>query len=219
MERLKIQTKKNRPTVFLICLVFFAGFLTTGCGRGISNHLEVLIELPDPGSLNFDDYKTVLYKDLEVEGMPENFDPTSRLRNFFIADLSRSIDKKVQQWNESDHGELVPKGLAIISGKLKMEIKSRSKITDDKSEGKGKKKFVTVEHWSMTLELKIKDESTGKEIYEDSFTAKLANAEPDSIEFNFENLFYKVTNRFIHRVTRTKKMQRRHLLIENNYRM
>ncbi|MCP5050039.1 MAG: hypothetical protein GY940_22930 [bacterium] len=212
-ERVNENKSSSYLTAALVCLVFCVGVFTSGCSRGVNNRLEVMIEMPDPGSLNFDNYKNIIYKDVALESIPKNFDPTGHLRAFFLEDLSRTLEKKIKHWNREEHSEMVPDGLALVTGKLKLDIKSRSKISEDKEEGKGKKKFITVQHWTMTFSLDIKDASTGKEIFKDTFTAKLANADPASVKFNFENLFYKVTSRFVNKVTRTKKMQRRHLLI------
>lgn len=207
---------KYRLITVMMGLVLCLGvtLFTAGCNRGgIGNRLEVTIELPDPHSLDFDTYKTILYKDLEHEGLPKGFNPDELLKGFFVDHLTRITGKKIEHWDRDKHGELVPDGLLIISGKMKLVIKSRSKIKEIKEKGKrAKKKFVTVQHWTLKLEIFIKDASTEKIIYKDTFNGRLANADADSVKFNFENLFFKVTNRFEKRITRTKKMQRRYLL-------
>lgn len=204
---------RNRSLILAALLVFSLVSLFAACGGGPRSGLEVVIELPDPGSLKFEKYDKILYKDLVIEGIPEGYDPASEIETFFLVDLGRVIEKKIEKWDGEKHGEMSPEGLLIISGKLKIAIKSRSKIEDVKEgKKKSKKKFVTVQHWDMTMTLDMKDVADGKSVYNEDFKAKLANADAKTVKFNFENLFFKVTNRFTKKVTRTKKMQRRHLL-------
>jgi hypothetical protein len=211
-----VKDKKRTPAAVILACLLLCGvmvLLTPGCGGAIGNRLEVTVELPDPHSVSFENYDNVLYKDLVLESIPKGYDPVDEINTFFIEDLSRIVDKKIVHWNREEHGEMVPKSLLIVTGSLKLDIKSRSKIKDIKEKGKEKKAFVTVQHWEMILTVVMKDAAAGKEIFKDEFKAKLANAEAGNAKFNFENLFYKVTSRFVKKVTRTKKMQRRHLLI------
>jgi hypothetical protein len=201
-------------TVFGLAVLLSVTMFAVGCGSGrVSNRLEVSLKLPDPGSVKFDQFDTVLFRGVELEGIPENFDPGPFLDSFFIDDISRTTEKKVEPWEREKHGEMVPKKLLESSGKLKLEIKSRSKIRDVKVGNKTKRKFVTVQHWTMTLTVILTDASAGKVLYKDDFNAKLANADAETVKFNFDNLFFKVSSRFLKRITRTKKMQRRHLLL------
>jgi hypothetical protein len=216
-EKERKERNKSRIITAAALFVFGMALLFSGCGSGIGNRLEVTLELPDPHSINFDKYEKILYKGVTLESVPKGYDPTPEIKSFFLEDLGRVIEKKVEQWDREKHGEMVPDGLLVISGNLKISVKSRSKIEDVKGEGKGKKKkgkkqFVTVQHWDMTMTLELKDASAGKAIFKEDFKAKLANADPETLKFNFENLFFKVTTRFVKKVTRTKKMQRRHLL-------
>lgn len=192
-----------------------ASLFIVNCGGRVSNRSEVVLELPAPHSLNFDQYKLILYKDVSVEGIPKGYSPEKELKTFFIEDMGRITKLKVERWDRTKHGEMVPGGVIVVSGKLKLDIKSRSKIETVKKEGKkkSKKAFVTVQHWELILDVTFKDISTGKEIFNHNFNAKLANADAESVKFNFEKLFYKITSNLVKRITRTKKMQRRNLLL------
>lgn len=213
MEKKEIYKYRLLTAVVGLAALLSLTVFTVNCGGGISNRLEVSLNLPDPGSVQFEKYETILFKGVDLEGIPKDFDPGPFLDSFFIDDISRTIEKQVVAWDRKKHGEMVPKKLLEISGRLKLEINSRSKISDVKENGKIKKKFVTVQHWTMTLTVELKDASTGKMVYKDDYSAKLANAEADAVKFNFDNLFFKVSGRFLKRMTRTKRMQRRHLLL------
>jgi hypothetical protein len=216
MKNAKNVTNKYKSGWLAVTVLAVIGlmFLLPACGRGgSSSHTEVLIELPDPSSVDFSKYENILYKDITVEAMPKGYDPSNEIKTFFLEDLKRITEKDVELWNREKHGELIPKGLLYVSGKLKLEIKSRSKIQDVKEGGKNKKEFVSVQHWEMIFTVNLKDASTGKEIFNEDYKAKLANADPKTVKFNFENLFFKVTSRFMNKITRTRKMQRRHLIL------
>ncbi len=189
--------------------------LMTGCSRNTGNRVQVMVELPAPNLVDFEKFATVLYKDLTLEAIPQGFDPLNEINTFFLQDLGRSMNKTIAHWEREKHGEMVPTKLLIISGNLKVDIKSRSKIEDVKAEGKLKKKkeFVTVQHWEMTLSLIMTDATTNKEIFKEDFKAKLANVDSTTPRFNFENLFFKVTGDFVKKITRTKKMQRRYIIL------
>lgn len=182
--------------------------------RGMGNHVEVRISLQDPSVVDFKKYDKILYKDLTLESMPKDFDPGEELKVFFLDEFPKAIDRKIEHW---EPGKAKDAHL-LITGTLKLDIKERSKIKEVKDKAKpGKKKnvFVTAQHWTMTLTAELKDSTTGGHLLKEDFTAKLEDDEvgPTSSKFNFENLFYKITNRLVKKLTRTKKMQRRYLLL------
>jgi hypothetical protein len=204
---------RNQLAVWAFCLVL--GFFMSGCSSQLGNRVDVMIELPAANIVDFSQYDTVLYKDITLESIPEGVKPLEEINTFFLQDLGRTVDKKIEPWDKEKHGTTMPVKCLLISGNLKIEIKSRSKIENIKEDGKnkGKKGFVTVQHWEMVLSIVFTDATSNKDIFKQDFKAKLANVESDSPKYNFENLFFKVTGEFLKRVTRTKKMQRRYILL------
>lgn len=206
---------RNQWAVWMLCLVL--GVFISGCARQLANRMEVMIELPAANIVDFSKYDTVLYKDITLESMPEGVNPLDEIHTFFLQDLGRTVDKKIEPWNKELHGETSPAKSLIISGHLKVDIKSRSKIEvvkeEGKSKAKGKKGFVTVQHWEMVLTVTFTDTTDNKDIFKQDFKAKLANVDAGTPKYNFENLFFKVTGEFVKKVTRTKKMQRRYIIL------
>lgn len=194
----------------VILIVFIAG-----CSSSLGNRVEVMIELPAAHIVDFSKYEAILYKDITLETIPTDVNPLDEIKIFFLQDLGRTIDKTITPWDKEKHETSTPQNTLIISGHLKIEVKTRSKIDNvkDESTGKGKKGFVTVQHWEMTLTIVFTDTTTQKEVFRQDFKSKLANVDAKTPKYNFEDLFYKVTNEFTKRVTRTKKMQRRYIIL------
>jgi hypothetical protein len=189
------------------------------CAGGSSNRVEVRIEVQDPHAVDYDKYDTIIYQDLTVESDIKNYNPDEEIAYFFLADLPKVFEKDVEHWDSEKHGDLSSRpGTLLISGTLKIEVKERSKIqevkdTSDEGSGKKKRAFVTIQHWDVKLTVTLKDAAEGTEIISEEFNEKLANADPKTAKFNFEKVFYKITNRLARKLTKSKRMQRRYILL------
>jgi hypothetical protein len=198
--------------VGILCIMVALLF---NCGRGVGSRVEVKLEIPDPMTANLEKYDKIVYKDLTLNSMPKNYNPEPEIKRFFLDDFSKAIEKKVEPWDNEKHGEgKMPAGTLLMTGTLKMEVKERSKIEDKKDDkGKTKRTFVNVQHWSMNLSLEIKDAVNGKEIFKFTSDEKMADVDPTNVKFNFDTIFYKITNQMVLKLMRTKKMETRYLLI------
>ena len=60
----------------------------------------------------------------------------------------------------------------------------------------------------------MKDTGAGKDIFKQDFTEKLSDVDSSetTTKFNFEKIFFNMTNRLVMRVKKTKKLERRYLL-------
>lgn len=209
---------KSLKTIFS---VYFLGILLItsfySCSSGGSNRLEVRIEIKNPTAIDFDKYEHIVYKDLELDWPAEDFNPDESLKTFFVDELGKIIDKDIQYRNEGNSdGENSADNTLFITGKFSLEVKERKKIKEVEDE-KGTKKnvFVAIQHWEMIMDLKMKDNTTGDYIFQEKFTEKLNDVDTSesSTKFNFENLFFKMTNRLLFKIKKTKKLQRRFLLL------
>jgi hypothetical protein len=220
---MKMKTKKtkkirSKPSVWIpfgFAVVVLVLVATAACTSG-ANRLEVRIEVKNPHAIDFEKYDKVLFQKLTMEWPAKDFTPEELIDEFFLVDLSKTIDKKVDPWKETSPEEPLPPNSLLITGKLKLEIKERSKIKEVKDEsGKAKNVFTNVQHWDMTMAVVIKDANTGSEIFKQDFTEKLPNVDTSetSTKFNFETIFYKLTTRFVMKIKKTKQMQRRYLLL------
>ncbi len=220
MENETRKKKRNRignvaaiATVFVLTLL-----LATACssGKGFKGRSIVNIEVTAPNVIKFDKYKSIYYKDLIMDVRIENFDPTKSVTHFFMDEFPMATKAHIMKYDEEKNAKLAP-GELLISGSLKLSVKERNKIEDVKNEkGKGKsRQFVKVQHWDLKMEVIFTEgteDGKGNEIFKKEFDEKLADADPESAQFNFENLFFKMTNRFTTRVTTIKRTQRRYLL-------
>ena len=208
----KIKRKRLISGSVAFVLVFFYLLVSVACTRG-ADRMDVRIEVENPYAVDFDRYAQVLYKDLALEWPAKDFEPQEQLREFFLDELSRIIDKKIESAPGDEAG--IPAGSLLISGKLILEIKERSKIKEVRDkDGKRKNTFVGIQHWDMTMAVAMKDTDKGKDICKRDYTEKLSEVDSSktTTKFNFEKLFFRMTNRLVMRVKRTKKMQRRYLL-------
>ena len=216
IKRKKTKSKRLIIVGFGFMLVFFYLFSAASCTKG-ADRLEVVLEVENPHAIDFAKYDKILYQDLILEWPVKDFSPEEQLKSFFLDELAKNIDKNIEPWagNSSDAEAGIPAGALLITGKLTLEIKERSKIKEQKDKtGKTKNVFVGIQHWSMTMALVMKDVNSGKDIFKQDFTEKLSDVDTSdtTTKFNFEKIFFKMTNRFVMRVKRTKRMQRRYLL-------
>ncbi len=110
----------------------------------------------------------------------------------------------------------------VISGQLVFSIKDRSvlrKVRDDS--GKKKKGFVSIQNWSLNLEVIVRDMSNldasgqGKVLFKKNYDSRLREADPEKAEYNFKALFNKVTDRFLKEISRRKRYEKRTLLLDD----
>jgi hypothetical protein len=191
-------------------------------GGGISRQV-VRIDIQNPDAIDFEQYDLIVYKDLTIGKMPKDYSPVEEVKTFFLNDLPRVIKKDIESWDNKKHSvdDLPPKTL-VISGTLDLDIKERSKIKEvkgdtKKGKGTGKKRraFVTVQHWNLKLTVTVTEYIKGsdkKELFNQKFEEKLANAEPGNDKFNLETLLFKITNRLARKVSSGKRVQRRYIL-------
>jgi hypothetical protein len=220
MKRIKRKTTKSKRLIivgFGFMAVLFYLFSAASCTRGAVGNMEVQFEVENPHAIDFEKYNKILYQDLTLEWPAKDFSPDEQLRSFFLDELAKNIGKSIEPWagSTSEPGTAIPAGALLITGKLALEIKERSKIKEQKDEtGKVKNVFVGIQHWSMTMDVVMKDGSTGKDIFKQEFTEKLSDVDSSetTTKFNFEKIFFNMTNRLVMRVKKTKTMQRRYLL-------
>ena len=202
--------------------------MLTSCS---SNVEEVKLEVSEKKIIDFDKYDKIIYADLLLKATPEGFNPSEELFEFFINDLSKVLEKKVQHFDVSTIADInsvidenirlrkieerlkgVPNSL-LITGILTFDIKTRTKIKDVKNDsGKKEKTFVKVQHWGLTMKILIIDLNTEQELFNKNYSEKTANADVLNPKYNFDDLFFKISNNFTRDLVNKKSTQRRYLL-------
>jgi hypothetical protein len=198
-------------------------FLSVSCSQ---NYVEVRIRVSDAAAIDFEKYDDIVYADMIIESPPKDYNPNKELRTFFISDFSKIIEKDIRHFKDTgktgdERLNAIKKSVKdasnplLISGTLIFDIKSRSRIREVKSdEGKKEKKFVQVQHWELTLKIKLTELNTGKELFKKKYSEKLAEAEVSNPKYSFEDLFFKINNRFTKEITSEKMTKRRYLFIK-----
>lgn len=216
----------------IVTAVIIMTLLTlTSCS---TNFTEVKLEISETKSIDFSKYDKIVYADLILESTPEDFNPTKELSGFFVEDLSKVLGKKIEPLNVADIDKDTtmgtednarlekikerlkesPKSL-LITGKLTFDIKTRTKVDDVKGEtGKKEKTFVKVQHWGLTMKVRLIEVETGKELFNRSYSEKTASADITNPKYNFDDLFFKINNNFTRDLTSKKSTQRRYLLTD-----
>ena len=195
--------------ILIIILTVVVVLLFTACS---DNYVQVRVLTPRGEAVDFSTYDTIYYRDLVINKPPKGYDPVKELNIFFLEDIPRIIEKKVIHVKQTDKIDTSAKSL-IITGNLTFDVKIRNKIKEVKGEtGKKEKKFMPVHHWTLTLEVIMKDGATGKDIFVKKYSDKMMDADISDSKYNFETLFFKINNRFGREITTIKKMQRRYLL-------
>ncbi|MCX6581775.1 MAG: hypothetical protein NT166_16525 [Candidatus Aminicenantes bacterium] len=212
-------------------VIVMTSLTLTSCSPNFS---EVKLEVNQLKTIDFNKYDKIVYADLILESTPEDFNPGKELNDFFVGDLSKVLGKNIEPLNMADIDKDIkgdtedtarlenikarlgesPNSL-VITGKLTFDIKTRTKVDDVKGEsGKKEKTFVKVQHWGLTMKVRIIEVDTGKELFNKSYSEKIAGADVHNPKYNFDDLFFKLNNNFTRDLTSKKSTQRRYLLTE-----
>jgi len=208
----------------LIPIILFIIF-SISCSH--KENIRVNIRMGDVNNkVDLDKYIEILYNDFDIR-LPNDssFNSKKYVKNFFLNDFSKAIEKKVEYFdtdtdffkNSKTFLENLKKksNTLLITGKIKVEAKSRSMIKKIKAKsGKRKKSFVQIQDWKMTSDIVLIDSDTGKKIYEKNFIENIKGTETSGTKFNFETLFFKTTNKLIESILNRTKIEDRYLLVK-----
>ncbi len=206
----------------LIPIILFIIF-SISCSH--KENIRVNISMGDINIVDLDKYIKILYNDFEIKLPKNSFNSKKYVKDFFLNDFSKAVEKKVEYFDTDtdfykdskfflENLKNFSKTL-LITGKIKIEIKSRSIIKKIKvKSGKRKKSFVQVQDWKMTSDIVLIDSGTGEKIYEKNFIDNIKDSETSDTKFNFETLFFKTTNKFIKSILNRTKIEDRYLLVK-----
>lgn len=185
------------------------------CVGTAGNRVEVKIEIPEQHTLDFSKYNKIIYKDLTLESLPKDLNPGQDIKEFFLKDFAKSIDKNIESWTPEAYGDGKPvQNALLISGTLKTDLKERSKIEESKNKsGKKQRGFVTIQNWAVTLTVIFTDLSDGKEIHKETLEEKKSDTDQKNMKFNFNDMFYKLSNKLVFKLTQSKRPEKRFLLL------
>lgn len=210
-----MKMKKSKTKLSIVAVIVLAILFVGGCSKTRSNRVEVRVEIPEFSAIPFEKFDKVLYKDIIVEPPIKNYNPVDTLHTFFLNDLGKAINKNIEPWSDEKYGngKLATNSL-IIEGTIKMDIKERSKIEEGKDEkGSKKRSFINIQHWLLNMSITIKNGTDNNTLFKESFEEKMAEADPNSPKFNFDNMFFNVSNQLVLKLIRAKRTERRYLIL------
>jgi len=206
----------------LIPIILFIIF-SISCSH--KENIRVNISMGDVNIVDLDKYIKIFYNDFEIKLPKNSFNSKKYVKNFFLNDFSKAVEKKVEYFDtDTDFFkdsktflENLKKNsnTLLITGKIKVEIKSRSMIKKIKvKSGKRKKTFTQIQDWKMTSDIVLIDSDTGKKFYEKNFIENIKGTETSDTKFNFETLFFKTTNKLLKSILNKTKIEDRYLLVK-----
>ncbi|HLP61892.1 MAG TPA: hypothetical protein VK186_23825, partial [Candidatus Deferrimicrobium sp.] len=108
----------------IITIVFIMSALVlTSCSNNLE---EVKLEIHEKKAIDFDKYDKIVYADLALENTPEGFSPVNELNEFFVNDLTKLLEKKVEHLNVTD----IDKDIKIGSGETARLEKIKERLKD-----------------------------------------------------------------------------------------
>jgi hypothetical protein len=214
-----INMKTKNISILTLSIVTAVFLVLTAC---TNNFTEVRIKTGDIKIIDFDKYDKIIYADIEIVSPPENYSPDKELRFFFLDDFAKITGKTITHYEIKDQDREKIKdefknspNTLLVTGKIIFDIKTRSRVAEVKNaEGKKEKQFVPVQHWTLTLNLEIIETASGEELFKKSYTEKTAEPDLTNPKYNFDDLFFKINNRFQKDITNIKSTQRRYLLLK-----
>lgn len=215
--------KTKHRSIVVLTAVMAVLFFSVSCSQ---NYVEIRIRVNDTAAMDFDKYDRIVYADMNIVSPPKDYNPTDELHTFFLTDLARILEKDVKYFKDTGKtGEERLNAIKesvkdaqnplLITGDIIFDIKSLSRVQEVKNdEGKKEKKFVQVQHWDLTMEIEITELKTGNKVFKKKYSEKLADAEVTNPKYSFEDLFFKINNRFTKEITVEKMTRRRYLFIK-----
>jgi hypothetical protein len=176
-------------------------------------------------AMNYKQYEKIFVGDFKIKSSIESFDPESKLYDFFTKEFSQVINKKIEKLELKKNNNETPLSLKetlkyypnslLITGKLNIDIKTRSIVKSVKNASGAKDKaFVKVHLWNMNLTVSMIDSSSGDIASKNTFEEKLKDADPKKLDYSFKLMFDNITDRLIRKSTRKIRSQKRYLLLE-----
>lgn len=209
---------KSKIIIILSIITIFVS-----CSK--QNHVEIRIPVKIKNAINYKSYDKIFVGDFKIESTLETLNPEVELYQFFIEEFSQSMNKKIEKLSSPDTENETEQSLKeklknlpntlFITGKLKIDIKTRSIVKTVKGISSGKTKaFVKVHLWDMSLTVTMIDSNSGKMVSETTFNEKLKDADPKKIKYNFKLMFDNITDRIIRKSIRKIRSQKRYLLLK-----
>lgn len=196
-----------KKTIMALMIITFLA--VTGCK--LQNSKIIHFPVTGKNALEFEKYKDIFFENIKIKSFTESYDPSHDIKNFFINEFSKAIDRDITmilKTPETEEKTGISKPSLVIGGELTLKITKRSIIEEKKK----KKKFVKVENWEMEMKIFFRDTESGKKIFYKTLKSTLNSADPKKPDYNFKFLFREITEKFIRGIRPVGKIERRYLL-------
>jgi len=195
----------------IVSIIFFGAILLfSGCS--VEKYSVVSIPVPTKKAIDFIKYEHIYFSPFDIKGTPEGLSPYKVINFFFLDEFPKVIKKKIEGPVYPDKFPEFKKNSLLIKGKVFLKINRRSVINTKKIKHKKRKVFVKVENWEIQTEIEFFDPLLKKTIFKKMIKSTLNSANPKRPDYNFRYLFRKTTEKFIRRIMRVGKTERRFLL-------
>lgn len=213
---MRVKKMKNK-NILVISIILFFSFCKT------SQYLTVNIPFDKKDDIDFKKYQNILYKDITIKFPLKSYNPQPEIKNFFLNDFSKALEKEVKYLdNETDYYLTPDKFLQelkdfpeslLLTGKLNVDIKTRSYVKEERNKEGIKKKFVKRQIWKMDVELLLVDANTSEIVFKKDFEEKIMDLDPKNPKYNFDTPFFKITDQFLKSLLKKQKLGKRYLLL------
>lgn len=207
---------KNK-NILLILIILFFSFCKT------SQYFTVRIPFEKKDDIDFKKYQKILYKDITIKFPLDSYNAQPEIKKFFLNDFSKALEKKVEYFDHETDYYLAPDKFLqelkdfpeslLLTGKLNVDIKTRSYVKQERNKEGIQKKFVKRQIWKMDVELLLVDANTSEIVFKKNFEEKIMDLDPKNAKYNFDTPFYKITDQFIKSLIKKQKLGKRYLLL------
>ncbi len=197
--------------VIAITFAVIVIFLTESCNTRPVNLVRIPVK--SINTINFLKYINIAYDPVKVENFPSEYDPGPSIDYFFLNELPKTLKKPISRYkpSEKDVSELKEGDLLLVGGDISLKIKERSVIDDDKKR-KGRRIFVKIENWNLSLNVFFRDAATGKDVFSKTIKDSYNGAERNKPDYNFEYLFKNITEKLVKMFMGLGRMEVRYLI-------
>ena len=197
--------------IIAITFALIVVFLTGSCNTKPINLVRIPVK--SINTINFLKYKNIVYDTIKAEKFPSEYDPGPSIDYFFLNELPKTLKKPISRYTspEKDKSELKEGEVLIVGGDISLKIKERSVIDDDKKR-KGRRVFVKIENWDLSLNVFFRDAATGKDVFSKTIKDTYNGAERNKPDYNFEFLYKNITEKLVRMFMGLGRMEVRYLI-------
>jgi len=215
-----------------IKLLLLSGIIILFSSCATNEYRKLRIEIPEKAVVNLDDFQEIIITDFFVEKEPDDININKELKDYFVFELKKNIEKTVSQKdlaieneecfkNEDFWKQALPEKAEtlVLTGKAQYSQEVRKALLEREKKQhetpfRSELKLAQRKFYTLTLDIYLIDVQTGKIIFQRKFDETKNYENPNQTAyFAFFDLIQNVKKKFFRNILGEEKLQERYLIL------